>query len=68
MKIKDAAGVVHTIAFPDELLRASGIADIDLFGFVGGRIGFSFEAKTVDVQVDAATGDWSAAPTSRSSP
>src|SRR5581483_11060339 len=34
------------------LLQASGVATVDIFGFVSGSVGFSFSQQTVDVDVD----------------
>src|SRR5205823_15100562 len=39
------------IAYTNARLRATGIADIDLFGFVSGQITFSFETTKVDVDL-----------------
>ena len=36
-----------------DLLRATGIVDVDLFDFVTGRVGFAFESRTIDIDLDA---------------
>ena len=43
---------MHKIDFEDEVLRASGDADIDLFGIVTGKVAFAFSRRNVDVNLD----------------
>ena len=48
------------VGFTQSLVRASGEASVDIFGFVTGKVAFSFERLTVDVDADA-DGDFSPA-------
>ena len=49
------APIVHQVNYTGEKLRATGSLTIDIFGFVTGTVGFSYEAKTVDARI--ASGD-----------
>ncbi|MHB1243995.1 MAG: hypothetical protein ACYC1P_11455, partial [Gaiellaceae bacterium] len=44
--------VTHTIEYDRELFGASGDISVDIFGFISGRVGFTFETRKVDVDVD----------------
>ena len=48
--------IVHNVNYATERKRATGSLSVDIFGFITGTVGFSYEAKTVDARVPTATG------------
>jgi hypothetical protein len=44
--------IEHKVEYTGQRLRATGDITVDIFGFVTGRVTFSFETKTVDVDLD----------------
>ena len=51
LSVEDANRVKHKIDFADEVLSASGDADINLFGIVTGKVAFAFSRRNVDVNL-----------------